>query len=223
MSRILIVDDEANIRDLIKKYAKFENYEVDEATNGMEAIEKVDSNQYDIIIMDVMMPELDGFSAIKEIRKKYDIPTIVLSARGEEYDRLHGFDLGIDDYVVKPFSPKELLMRVSAILARYNSKGTKNNNLWQYKDLKIDDNARIVYVNNNRIEMTPKEYNLLMYLINNENKVVTREQLLSQIWGYDFFGDDRTLDTHMKLLRKKLGEYGQCIVTLRGVGYRFEK
>lgn len=223
MSRILIVDDEVNIRDLIKKYAKFENYEVDEATNGMEAIEKVDNNQYDIIIMDVMMPELDGFSAIKEIRKKYDIPTIVLSARGEEYDRLHGFDLGIDDYVVKPFSPKELLMRVSAILARYNSKGTKNNNLWQYKDLKIDDNARIVYVNNNRIEMTPKEYNLLMYLINNENKVVTREQLLSQIWGYDFFGDDRTLDTHMKLLRKKLGEYGQCIVTLRGVGYRFEK
>lgn len=223
MSRILIVDDEANIRDLIKKYAKFENYEVDEATNGIEAIEKVDNNQYDIIIMDVMMPELDGFSAIKEIRKKYDIPTIVLSARGEEYDRLHGFDLGIDDYVVKPFSPKELLMRVSAILARYNSKGTKNNNLWQYKDLKIDDNARIVYVNNNRIEMTPKEYNLLMYLINNENKVVTREQLLSQIWGYDFFGDDRTLDTHMKLLRKKLGEYGQCIVTLRGVGYRFEK
>ena len=223
MSRILIVDDEANIRDLIKKYAKFENYEVDEATNGMEAIEKVDNNQYDIIIMDVMMPELDGFSAIKEIRKKYDIPTIVLSARGEEYDRLHGFDLGIDDYVVKPFSPKELLMRVSAILARYNFKGTKNNNLWQYKDLKIDDNARIVYVNNNRIEMTPKEYNLLMYLINNENKVVTREQLLSQIWGYDFFGDDRTLDTHMKLLRKKLGEYGQCIFTLLRLGSGFER
>ena len=223
MSRILIVDDEINIRDLIKKYAKFENYEVDEATNGMEAIEKVEKNHYDIIIMDVMMPELDGFSAIKEIRKKYDIPTIVLSARGEEYDRLHGFDLGIDDYVVKPFSPKELLMRVGAILARYNAKGTKNNYLWQYKDLKIDDNARIVYINNNRIEMTPKEYNLLMYLINNANRVVTREQLLSQIWGYDFFGDDRTLDTHMKLLRKKLGEYGQCIVTLRGVGYRFEK
>lgn len=223
MSRILIVDDEVNIRDLIKKYAKFENYEVDEATNGMEAIEKVENNQYDIIIMDVMMPELDGFSAIKEIRKKHDIPTIVLSARGEEYDRLHGFDLGIDDYVVKPFSPKELLMRVSAILSRYHAKGTKNTNLWQYKELKIDDNARIVYINNNRIEMTPKEYNLLMYLINNENRVVTREQLLSQIWGYDFFGDDRTLDTHMKLLRKKLGEYGQCIVTLRGVGYRFEK
>lgn len=224
MARILIVDDEANIRDLIKKYAKFENYEVDEAVNGMEAIEKVEANQYDIIIMDVMMPELDGFSAIKEIRKKYDIPTIVLSARGEEYDRLHGFDLGIDDYVVKPFSPKELLMRVGAILTRYKAGGNKpSGSLWQYKTLKIDDSARIVYLDGQRVEMTPKEYNLLMYLINNENRVVTREQLLSQIWGYDFFGDDRTLDTHMKLLRKKLGDYGQCIVTLRGVGYRFEK
>ena len=224
MSRILIVDDEANIRDLIKKYARFENYDVDEATNGMEAIEKVENEHYDIIIMDVMMPELDGFSAIKEIRKKCDIPTIVLSARGEEYDRLHGFDLGIDDYVVKPFSPKELLMRVGAILSRYNSSRTaSNNSIWQYKSLKIDINARIVYLDKTRIEMTPKEYNLLMYLINNENRVVTREQLLSQIWGYDFFGDDRTLDTHMKLLRKKLGDYGQCIVTLRGVGYRFEK
>lgn len=224
MARILIVDDEANIRDLIKKYAKFENYEVDEAVNGMEAIEKVEAKQYDIIIMDVMMPELDGFSAIKEIRKKYDIPTIVLSARGEEYDRLHGFDLGIDDYVVKPFSPKELLMRVGAILTRYKAGGNKpSGSLWQYKTLKIDDSARIVYLDGQRVEMTPKEYNLLMYLINNENRVVTREQLLSQIWGYDFFGDDRTLDTHMKLLRKKLGDYGQCIVTLRGVGYRFEK
>lgn len=224
MARILIVDDEANIRDLIKKYAKFENYEVDEAVNGMEAIEKVEANQYDIIIMDVMMPELDGFSAIKEIRKKYDIPTIVLSARGEEYDRLHGFDLGIDDYVVKPFSPKELLMRVGAILTRYKAGGNKpSGSLWQYKTLKIDDSARIVYLDGQRVEMTPKEYNLLKYLINNENRVVTREQLLSQIWGYDFFGDDRTLDTHMKLLRKKLGDYGQCIVTLRGVGYRFEK
>ena len=224
MSRILIVDDEDNIRDLIKKYAKFESYEVDEATNGMEAIEKVERNHYDIIIMDVMMPELDGFSAIKVIRKKHDIPTIVLSARGEEYDRLHGFDLGIDDYVVKPFSPKELLMRVGAILARYNAKGkNSSNSIWQYDTLKIDDNARIVYVNDQRIDMTPKEYNILIYLVNNENRVVTREQLLSQIWGYEFFGDDRTLDTHMKLLRKKLGDYGRCIVTLRGVGYRFEK
>lgn len=226
MYRILIVDDEINIRELIKKYAKFENFEVDEAENGLQAIEKVQSGTYDLIVMDVMMPELDGFSAIKEIKKEYDIPTIVLSARGEEYDRLHGFDLGIDDYVVKPFSPKELIMRINAILSRYQSKGSKpeeRNNVWKYKDLEIDDYARIVRIAGERIDMTPKEYNLLMYLIRNENRAVTREQLLTQIWGYNFFGDDRTLDTHMKLLRKKLGDYGQCIITLRGIGYRFEK
>lgn len=226
MYRILIVDDEINIRELIKKYAKFENFEVDEAENGLQAIEKVQSGTYDLIVMDVMMPELDGFSAIREIKKEYDIPTIVLSARGEEYDRLHGFDLGIDDYVVKPFSPKELIMRINAILSRYQSKGSKpeeRNNVWKYKDLEIDDYARIVTIAGERIDMTPKEYNLLMYLIRNENRAVTREQLLTQIWGYNFFGDDRTLDTHMKLLRKKLGDYGQCIITLRGIGYRFEK
>ncbi|MBR2891849.1 MAG: response regulator transcription factor [Bacilli bacterium] len=225
MDKILIVDDEQNIRELIKKYAQFENYIVDEATNGLEAIQKAKENHYDLIIMDVMMPELDGFSAIKEIKKEFDIPAIVLSARGEEYDKLHGFDLGIDDYVVKPFSPKELIMRVNAVLHRYRStiSEKENTNIWRYGDLVIDDNARIVKINNERIDMTPKEYNLLMYLINNENKAVTREQILSQIWGYDFFGDDRTLDTHMKLLRKKLGDYGQCIVTLRGIGYRFEK
>lgn len=226
MYRILIVDDEINIRELIKKYAKFENFEVDEAENGLQAIEKVQSGSYDLIVMDVMMPELDGFSAIREIKKEYDIPTIVLSARGEEYDRLHGFNLGIDDYVVKPFSPKELIMRINAILSRYQSKGSKpeeRNNVWKYKDLEIDDYARIVTIAGERIDMTPKEYNLLMYLIRNENRAVTREQLLTQIWGYNFFGDDRTLDTHMKLLRKKLGDYGQCIITLRGIGYRFEK
>ena len=225
MDKILIVDDEINIRELIKKYAKFENYEVDEATNGLEAIEKVKNNNYDIVIMDVMMPELDGFSAIKEIKKIKDIPAIVLSARGEEYDKIHGFDLGIDDYVVKPFSPKELLLRVNAILTRYRATLTKpeSENIWRYNGLVIDNSARIITINNERIEMTPKEYNLLLFLINNENRAVTREQILSQIWGYDFFGDDRTLDTHMKLLRKKLGDYGQCIVTLRGIGYRFEK
>lgn len=225
MNRILIVDDEANIRELIKKYAQFENYEVDEATNGLEAIEKAKKNHYDLIIMDVMMPELDGFSAIKEIRKEYDIPAIVLSARGEEYDKLHGFDLGIDDYVVKPFSPKELIMRVNAVLHRYRSSVSlpKESNVWKYHDMVIDLSARVVSINNVRVEMTPKEYNLLVYLINNENKAVTREQILSQIWGYDFYGDDRTLDTHMKLLRKKIGAYGQCIITLRGIGYRFEK
>ena len=170
------------------------------------------------------MPELDGFSAVKEIRKTKNIPIIMLSARGEEYDRLHGFDLGIDDYVVKPFSPKELMMRLNAILTRYRANYSVNTNkVYVYEGLKIDYSARIVYVNDERLDMTPKEYDLLTYLIKNENMAIKREELLSKVWGYDFFGDDRTLDTHMKLLRRKLGEYGKNIITLRGVGYRFEK
>lgn len=224
MSKLLIVDDEVNIRELIKKYASFEGYEVHEATDGLDAIEKCKNEDFDIVVMDVMMPELDGFSAVKEIRKNKNIPIIMLSARGEEYDRLHGFDLGIDDYVVKPFSPKELMMRVNAILTRYRANYTNNvNKVYVYENLKIDYSARIVYINNERLDMTPKEYDLLTYLIKNENMAITREELLSKVWGYDFYGDDRTLDTHMKLLRRKLGEYGKNIVTLRGVGYRFEK
>ena len=208
MYKILVVDDERNIRELIKKYAKYEGHTVECACNGIEAIEKVKENQYDIVVMDIMMPELDGFSAVKEIRKFSDIPIIVLSARGEEFDKIHGFDLGVDDYVVKPFSPKELLMRINAILVRYQKNNKNNNEVYTYQNLVIDQNARIVYVNKERIETTPKEYNLLLYLVKNENAVVTREELLSKVWGYDFFGDDRTLDTHMKLLRKKIGEYG---------------
>ena len=222
MSRILVVDDEANIRELIKKYASFEGYEVFEAVDGMDAVEKVSNNDYDIIVMDVMMPELDGFSAVKEIRKIKNTPIIMLSARGEEYDRLHGFDLGIDDYVVKPFSPKELMMRIAAIMNRYHSAVVTNQNVFTFGDLKIDYDARIVTISGERIELTPKEYELLTYLIKNENIAVTRETLLTKIWGYDFFGDDRTLDTHLKSLRKKIGVYGQNIITLRGVGYRFE-
>ena len=222
MSRILVVDDEANIRELIKKYASFEGYEVFEAVDGMDAVEKVSNNDYDIIVMDVMMPELDGFSAVKEIRKIKNTPIIMLSARGEEYDRLHGFDLGIDDYVVKPFSPKELMMRIAAIMNRYRSAVVTNQNVFTFGDLKIDYDARIVTISGERIELTPKEYELLTYLIKNENIAVTRETLLTNIWGYDFFGDDRTLDTHLKSLRKKIGVYGQNIITLRGVGYRFE-
>ncbi|MBQ3001199.1 MAG: response regulator transcription factor [Bacilli bacterium] len=222
MSRILVVDDEANIRELIKKYASFEGYEVFEAVDGMDAVEKVSNNDYDIIVMDVMMPELDGFSAVKEIRKIKNTPIIMLSARGEEYDRLHGFDLGIDDYVVKPFSPKELMMRIAAIMNRYRSAVVTNQNVFTFGDLKIDYDARIVTISDERIELTPKEYELLTYLIKNENIAVTRETLLTKIWGYDFFGDDRTLDTHLKSLRKKIGVYGQNIITLRGVGYRFE-
>ncbi len=222
MYKILVVDDEINIRELIKKYASFEGHEVEDASNGLEAIEKVKSHDYDIIVMDIMMPELDGFTAVKEIRKIKMIPIIMLSARGEEYDKLHGFDLGVDDYVVKPFSPKELMMRINAILTRYHGANTIKHDIWEYKTLKIDLNARIVYVDGVRIETTPKEYSLLLYLTKNKGIAVTREQLLSDIWGYDFYGDDRTLDTHMKLLRKKIGPYGQNIVTLRGVGYRFE-
>ena len=222
MYKILVVDDELNIRELIKKYAKYEGYEVEAACNGIEAITKVKENEYDIVVMDVMMPELDGFSAVREIRKFSDIPVIVLSARGEEYDKLHGFELGVDDYVVKPFSPKELMMRVNAVLTRYQHVKKQENEYWQYQTLKIDQNARIVYIDGERIEMTPKEYSLLLYLAKNENIAVTREQLLSNVWGYGFYGDDRTLDTHMKLLRKKIGKYGKNIITLRGVGYRLE-
>ena len=224
MSKLLIVDDEINIRELIKKYALFEGHEVVDAVNGLDAIEKCQKEDFDLIVMDVMMPELDGFSAVKEIHKIKNIPIIMLSARGEEYDRLHGFDLGIDDYVVKPFSPKELMMRINAIMNRYKaSANVVHVNEYVYGDLKIDYNARIVCIDGVKIEMTPKEYELLVYLIKNENVVVRREELLSKIWGYNFFGDDRTLDTHMKLLRRKLGSYGKNIVTLRGVGYRFDK
>lgn len=224
MSKLLIVDDEINIRELIKKYATFEGHEVTDAVNGLDAIEKCEKNDFDLVVMDVMMPELDGFSAVKEIRKTKNIPIIMLSARGEEYDRLHGFDLGIDDYVVKPFSPKELMMRINAIMNRYHANNVSiPTNEYVCGNLRIELDARIVTIDGVKIEMTPKEYDLLIYLITNENTVVRREELLSKIWGYNFFGDDRTLDTHMKLLRRKLGSYGKNIVTLRGVGYRFDK
>lgn len=226
MAKLLIVDDEMHIRDLVQKYATFENYESETAENGLEAIGKVKHNEYDLVIMDIMMPELDGFSAVKEIRKISQVPVIMLSARSEEYDKLYGFDLGIDDYVTKPFSPKELMRRVNAVLARAthknNQESATTNEVWQYKNLKIDYSAHIVTINNEKIELTPKEYELLVYLIKNQNIAVRREQLLEKVWGYDYYGDDRTLDTHMKSLRKKIGEYANCIITIRRVGYRFE-
>ena len=226
MAKLLIVDDEMHIRDLVQKYATFENYESETAENGLEAIEKVKHNEYDLVIMDIMMPELDGFSAAKEIRKISQVPVIMLSARSEEYDKLYGFDLGIDDYVTKPFSPKELMRRVNAVLARAthknNQESATTNEVWQYKNLKIDYSAHIVTINNEKIDLTPKEYELLVYLIKNQNIAVRREQLLEKVWGYDYYGDDRTLDTHMKSLRKKIGEYANCIITIRRVGYRFE-
>lgn len=226
MAKLLIVDDEMHIRDLVQKYATFENYESETAENGLEAIEKVKNNEYDLVIMDIMMPELDGFSAVKEIRKISQVPVIMLSARSEEYDKLYGFDLGIDDYVTKPFSPKELMRRVNAVLTRAthknNQESATTNEVWQYKNLKIDYSAHIVTINNEKIDLTPKEYELLVYLIKNQNIAVRREQLLEKVWGYDYYGDDRTLDTHMKSLRKKIGEYANCIITIRRVGYRFE-
>ncbi len=221
MARILIVDDEENIRKLIIKYAVFENHEVAEAENGIEAIEMCKRESYDIIILDVMMPELDGFSTCREIRKQSNVPIIMLSARGEEYDRIHGFELGVDDYVVKPFSPRELLMRVNAILGRAGKK-EEDSDIYENEGLKIDFTGRLVYIDGNRTDLTPKEYELLFYMIRNRNIALSREKLINDVWGYDFFGDDRTLDTHIKLLRKSLGAYSKFIVTLRGMGYRFE-
>lgn len=224
MAKLLVVDDEYNIRELIKKYALFSNHEVDTAQNGIEAIQKTKQKEYDVLIMDIMMPTLDGFSAIREIRKFSSVPIIILSSRSEEYDKLYGFDLGIDDYVTKPFSPRELMMRVNAIIHRAGFRISKEslNDVWEYQTLKIDYAAHLLFIDENKVDLTPKEYEVLVYLIDNINKIVTREQLLEKIWGYDYGGDERTLDTHMKSLRKKIGTYADYIVTIRRVGYRFE-
>jgi len=225
MVRLLVVDDEEMIRKLIRKYAEFEGHEVTEAENGMDAVELVRRNPeaFDMVIMDVMMPELDGFSAAREIRKVSPMPVLMLSARGEEYDRIHGFELGVDDYVVKPFSPKELMMRVSAIMNRARPQGAQpKRNQVDIEGLSIDFDARLVTVDGTRADLSPKEYDLLSYLVRNRGLALTREMLITNVWGYDFYGDDRTLDTHIKLLRRSLGPYSRFIVTLRGVGYRFD-
>ena len=190
----------------------------------MQAVAMCRENRYDLIIMDVMMPELDGFSAVREIRKQSDTPVIMLSARGEEYDRIHGFELGIDDYVVKPFSPKELMMRVAAVLKRSGqAEKPAESDIISIDGLTIDFTARRVSVDGQELNLSPKEYELLFYMVRNRGIALSRERLISDVWGYDFFGDDRTLDTHIKLLRKQLGPYADRITTLRGVGYRFEK
>ena len=223
--KLLIVDDEQKIRELIRKYAVFEGYTVTEADNGMEAIEKVQKKDFDLIVMDIMMPELDGFSASREILKLKKIPIILLSARGEEYDKIHGFELGIDDYVVKPFSPKELMLRIGAVLRRTQAQPQQDSphETVAIDGLMVDFTARQVTVNGELIPLSPKEYDLLFYLVRNRGIALSRDKLISEVWGYDFFGDDRTLDTHIKLLRKQLGDYAKYITTLRGVGYRFEK
>ena len=220
---LLIVDDEARIRALIEKYAAFEGYETESAENGMQAIEMCRQHHYGLIIMDVMMPELDGFSAVREIRKNDPVPVIMLSARGEEYDRIHGFEIGVDDYVVKPFSPRELMMRVSAVLKRSGGLPEKGDDIVTLGDLAVNFTARRVTVAGQELDLSPKEYDLLFFMVRNRGIALTRERLISEVWGYDFFGDDRTLDTHIKLLRRQLGPCADKITTLRGVGYRFEK
>lgn len=222
--KILVVDDEEKIRNVIREYAEFEGYEVVDAIDGMDAVQKCQDTNFDFIIMDVMMPKLDGFSAIKEIKKKNNIPVLMLSARGEEYDKLFGFEIGIDDYVVKPFSPKEVMARINAILNRItNEKGNVENNVYQMEDLKIDMLGRNVYVEEKKVELTPKEYELLIYLVVNKNIALSRDKILNEVWGYDFFGEDRTVDTHIKMLRNSLGKYRDNIVTVRGMGYKFEE
>lgn len=222
MPRILIVDDEDKIREVVREYAEFSGFSVVEAIDGMDAIEKVKTQDFDVIVMDIMMPRLDGFSACKEIKKIKNVPVIMLSARGEEYDKLFGFELGIDDYVVKPFSPKELIARIRVAIKR-GSSSMASADVFAYEGLEINFTAREVLIDGNKVSLTPKEYDLLFYLVKNINIALSREKLLEEVWGYDFYGDDRTVDTHIKMLRNSLGEYRNLIVTLRGMGYKFEK
>ena len=220
--KLLIVDDEASIREIVSKYAVFYGYDVTEASNGAEAVKLYGEKQFDLVVMDIMMPFLDGYSAMREIRKSSNVPIIFLSARGEEYDKISGFELGADDYVTKPFSPKELMLRCNALLKR-TSPDTPGGNVYRYEGLEIDMDARTVTVDGERANLSPKEYDLLFYLIENRGLALTRDKIITSVWGYDYYGDERTLDTHIKLLRKSLGRYGDRITTLRGVGYRFEK
>ncbi len=216
--KILVVDDEELIRNVVKEYLIQENYEVVEAEDGIEAIEKINREDFDLIILDIMMPKKDGFQTMREIKKKKDIPVLMLSARSEEFDKLIGFDLGIDDYVTKPFSPKELVARVKAITKRKEKNTTK----YQFGELLLDDTQHIVSIYGKSIDLTPKEYDLLKFFISNNHIALSREQLLTNVWGYDFYGDDRTVDTHVKTLRHQLGEYGKYIETIRKVGYKFD-
>lgn len=215
--KLLIVDDEALIRDVIKEYAFLEGYSVMESVDGLDAIEKVEKYDFDIIIMDIMMPKLDGYQAIKEIKKIKNIPVIILSARQEEYDKLLGFEIGIDDYITKPFSPKELIARIKAI-----SKRSELKKKYTYGDLVLDDVAHEVYLKNKKIILTPKEYDLLKYLVSNCNVALSRDSILFNVWGYEYYGDERTVDTHIKTLRNHLKPIKENIVTVRGMGYKFE-
>ena len=221
--KILIVDDEEMIRGVLREYIEFEGNQADEAADGMEAVKMCRENDYDLILMDVMMPKLDGFSAVKEIRKEKDVPVIMLSARGEEYDKLFAFEIGVDDYVTKPFSPKEVMARINAVTKRKAAKQKQDEGrVIRFEGLEIDMAGRNVYVDGEKAVLTPKEYELLFYFVRNQGLALTREKLLYDVWGFDFYGDDRTVDTHVKMLRGNLKQYRKFIVTLRGLGYKFE-
>ena len=220
MARILVVDDEAKIRLMIEKYATHEGYDVVTAENGAEALKLFEREDFDVVIMDVMMPEMDGYEALKRMKeKKEDVHCIFLTALGQEYDRIYGFDIGGEDYVTKPFSLKELMYRIKVVLKRENV----SSSVIKIDGLTLDEDAHTVTIDGKRIDLPNKEYELLLYLIKNRGNALTRQAIISKVWGYEYDSDDRTLDTHMKLLRKDLGEYGKYISTIRGVGYRFEK
>ncbi len=221
---ILVVDDEQGIRDIIKEYLVLEDFEVIEAVDGVDGLNKFKNNNIALVVLDVMLPKMDGWKVCREIRSSSRIPIIMLTARGEEYDKLFGFELGVDDYIVKPFSPKELLARIKAILIRSNVpiEEPVKPNLMQVAELLIDFDARNVYIEKKVISMTPKEYDLLNFFVNNQRKVFSREQLLNLVWGYEFLGDVRTVDTHVKMLRESLGKYRKWIVTAWGIGYKFD-
>lgn len=216
--KVLVVDDEKLIRDVIKEYASLENYEILEAENGIEALKVIDEENIDVIVLDIMMPKMDGYTFFKELKKDHNIPTIILSARNDEYDKLLGFDLGVDDYLTKPFSPKELMARIKAVTRRGKHKEDK----FIYNTLVVDFIGHTITIDDKEIKVTPKEFEILSYFINNQNVAISREALLNKLWGYDYFGDDRTIDTHIKMLRNNLGQYRDLIKTVRGIGYKFE-
>ena len=215
---VLIIDDEELIRNVVREYCLNEGYKVYEASNGIEGLNALENNDIDIIVLDIMMPKMDGYTFFSKMKEKYSIPTIVLSARSEEYDKLFGFSIGIDDYLTKPFSPKELIARIKAILKRTK---VSDEEIFTYKGIKVDFKGRVLYIDDKIVDITPKEFDILSYFIKNPNTAISREQLLNKVWGYDYFGDERTIDTHIKILRNNMGKYRDLIVTVRSIGYKF--
>ena len=218
--RLLIVDDDLHLRKLVRTYAQMEQFQCEEAVNGQEALKLLAAHPFDMVVLDVMMPGLSGFETLSQIRKTSQVPVIMLTARSEEYDKLLGFKLGVDEYISKPFSPKELMARIGAVLKRSNSPNP--NRTLDFGELSISPESRTVILRGQNIALPPKEFDLLLKLAQNERIVLSREQLLETIWGYSYCGDSRTVDTHVKSLRDHLGDYRNVIQTVWGVGYKFE-